>query len=253
MNNRYLNINARLAEELLRRGLGEEFRVLLALKGVADGSGSYFQMTSQVLDSLRGLCGWKCRRTPKKKIERLVKIGWVGKDSGGTYYIRSFDVIKNQFDITSSAVHQVSVPWICESKSRAKSALFSIALGKIIADRQHALVRKNAAHVSTGGWQAGFDLQDGESYSPDTLSTSFLGRRLGVSKATIHRWKHQAIEDGLIERTKRRFKFSGTTNPSPIRSAFPEEAHRTYLFFDSGEVAIQLTDSLDVGLKYKSV
>jgi hypothetical protein len=253
MQNRYLNINARVAEEVLRRDLAEEFRTLLALKAVADGGGAYFELDSGLLDSLRGLCGWRCRRTPKRKIQRLLEIGWVGLDSEETFYVRSFEYIKNDLDVSCSTVHQVSVPWAVESKSRFKAAVFSIALGKIIANRQYALVRKDAAHVSTGRWQADFSPGRGESFSPDTLSTSFLAHRLSVSKTTIHRWKHRAIKEGLLEREKRRFKFPETTQAKAIRSAFPEQAYRTHLFYDAGSVAIQLTDKLDVDLKYKSV
>lgn len=254
MKNRYLNINARLAETVLRRGLGEEFRTFIALKAVASGNGAYFENGKQIHDKLRGLCGWKCRRTPKRKIQRLLEIGWIRKKGESSYYVNSFQYLLNQYNITSKAAHSLSVEWFCESKGRARATLFSVATGKIIADRKHALVRKNAAHTSTGTcWKASFDPATGETFSPDALSTSFLANRFGVSKATIHRWKHRAIEEQLIGRTKRRFQFSGVTDVKAIQAAFPEHAHRTYLFFDSGSVAIQLTDRIDVNLKYKSV
>jgi hypothetical protein len=253
MKNRYLNINAALASEVLRRGVADEFRTLLALKGVAKGGGAYFEVTPKLLNKLRGLCGWRCQRTPKRKIRKLLQMGWVGRDSSGTLYVRSFSYLLNQFDVRSSAVHKLSVPWICESKQKVKAALFSIATGKIIANRQYALVRKNSAHTSTGTcWKASFDPAAGETFSPDALSVSFLAKRFEVSKATVHRWKHRAIDEGLIEREKRRFEFSGVTDVKAIRSAFPEHSHRTYLFFDSGSVAVQLTDKLSSTLQYKS-
>lgn len=251
MNNRYLNINARLAEEVLRQGLADEFRVLLALKCVAGGNGAYFEVTPQLKDSLRELCGWKTRRTAGRKIEKLLELGWLGT-GGDRFYVRSFSYLLNRYDIESSTVHQIGAPFCVKSKRKMKAVLFSIALGKIIANRRFALVRKNATHTSTGSARHSYKPGHGETYSPNDLSVSFLASRFGRSKATIHRWKHAAMEERLLERKKRSFEFPGIQQTDPIRSAFPDDAHRIYLSFDRGCVVVQLTDRLDVELKYKS-
>jgi len=251
MNNRYLNINTRLAEEVLRQGLADEFRVLLALKCVADGNGAYFEVTPDLKDSLRGLCGWKTRRTAERKIRRLFELGWLGTD-GDRLYVRSFSYLLNQVGVESSTVHQIGVPFCVESKRKMKAVLFSVSVGKIIANRQFALVRKNATHTSTGSARHFYKPGHGETHSPNDLSVSFLAGRFDRSKATIHRWKHAAMEEGLLEREKRKFEFPGIQQTDPIQSAFPEDAYRTYLSLDRGCVVVQLTDRLDVGLKYKS-
>ena len=250
MKNRYLNINAGLAEEVLRRGLADEFRVLLSLKAVAQGNGAYFRRTSSLKRKLRGLCGWKCERTADRKIKRLKSLGWVGVDEEGRHYVRSFSCLLNEMGVKTDTVHSICVPFCVESKRKMKAVLFSIALGKIIANRQFALVRQNATHISTG--RHSYNPGDGERHGPSDLSVSFLAERFGRSKATIHRWKHAAMKQGLMKRKKRSFEFPGTKNVSAVQAAFPKEAYRISLSFEKSCVAVQLTDKLAVGLKYKS-
>lgn len=251
-NNSLLNVNARLAEEVLIGGREEEFRVLLALKRVAGGNGAYFWPTTELKKKLCGICGWRSVRTATRKIKRLRQIGWVGTDDKGRHYVRSFSCLLNEYDVKSDSVHQLSVEFCVKSKQRMKATLFSVALGKIIANRHFALVRQNATHVSTGRGSYSYKPGQGERHSPSDISVSFLANRFGKAKATIHRWKHLAMKLGMIERSKRHFTFPGTTDVKAIRSAFPEDAHRTYLSSDKGCVAIQLTDELGVELKYKS-
>lgn len=251
MQNRYLNINARLAEEILKKSLSDEFRVLLALKGVASGNGAYFRPTAELKRKLRGLCGWKTERTAKRKIQRLEEMGWLGRDEDDRLYVRSFSWLLNQMDVRSDTVHQISVPFCVESKRKMKAVLFSIATGKIVANRRFALVRQNAPHTSTRTARHSYAPGDGETHGPSDLSVSFLAERFDVCKATAHRWKWAAIEEGLMERTKREFVFGGGS-VSALKKAFPDDAHRIRPSREDGRAAVQLTDQLEVPLKYKS-
>lgn len=251
MQNQLLNINAKVAGEVLHKDLADQFRTLLALKAVAKADGAYFIPDSELKERVANLCDWKSKRTVTRRIEGLRELGWIGTDENGVYYIRSFDYIRRDLDVKSKTVHKINVGFCVVDKLFFRAVLFSIFLGKIVANRRFALARNTSRAYQRAG-SHGFNPGSGETFSPNAISVSFLANRLEKSKATIHRWKKKALDADLMSREKGKFEFKGETNLSRIRKAFPENAYRTYLSYESGCVCVQLADEVEVNLKYKT-
>jgi len=250
LQNQSLNINAKVAGEVLRRGLADQFRTLLVLKTVAEGNGAYFKLTPDLKKKIAKVRDCSTR-TVNREVQRLRNLGWVGKDKNGTCYIRSFDFIRRSLGVKSKTVHRINV-WFCVGDGQFfRAVLFSIFLGKIVANRRFALVRKTSRTYQQAG-SHGYNPGLGEQFSPNAISVSFLANKLQKSKATIHRWKMKALEAEIIDREKGKYEFKGETNLSRIQRAFPKDSHRTYLSHESGCVCVRLTDEIDVNLSYKT-
>lgn len=245
-----LNINAKVAGEVLRRDLADQFRTLLVLKTVAKGNGAYFVPEKNLQEKIARIRDCSTR-TVRRELQRLRDLGWIGVDENGVHYIRSFDFIRRDLGVKSRTIHKINV-WFCAGNGLFfRAVLLSIFLGKIVANRRFALVRNTSRTHQRAGPHS-YDPGNGEQFSPDTISVSFLANRLQKSKATIHRWKTKALEADLIDREKGKYEFENETNVSRIKRAFPENAYRTYLSYESGCVCVRLADEINVKLKYKN-
>lgn len=250
--NKAMNVNVSLAEKILQSGEREAFRVYLAAKTIAAGNGAWFRRRDEEFrKELMSALDIRSGRTLDKKIDRLLELGWFYKCRNNVIRIWSFSTLKDDFDVESSLCHLARIRYITSSKKRFRATLLSIVVGAVVGQRRHSLVRK-ATHIKGAAKRPSYTPGKGEKYSPESLSVSFLGKRLNKSKATIHRWKRLACRLGLLSRVKQEYLFEGCSNPKAIKNAFPEDAYRIQMSHKEGCVKIQMADRLASPLKYKT-
>lgn len=248
--NLVMNLNASLVERVLRSGEREALRVYLVAKTVAAGSGAWFRRDDpEFREKMKSALGISTDRTLDKKINKLLDLGWFYK-CRKAIRIWNFGTLKDEFGVESNLCHLLRVRYVAQSKERFRATLLSIVVGKTVGQRRHSLVR-NATHIEGASRRPKFDPRTGESYSPESLSLSFLAKRLGKSKATLHRWKRLANEFGLLSRLKNEYLFEGCKNKEAIQAAFPEQAYRVQYSSKKGCVKIQMADQLSSPLQFK--
>lgn len=202
---------------------------------------------------LAKVCGIKTRKTLDKKISQLLGLGWFRRatDDDKRIHIWNFGTLQDHFGVESTLVHNARVDHVVSSKKRFRATIFAILVGAYVGQRKYGLVR-NATHITGATQHPKYVPGKGEKFSPESLSVSFLGRRLDKSKATIHRRKKEAMELGLMSRLKHEHKFSSTADVQALRHAFPDDAYRIQISKKDGCAKIQLSDQLSTPLRYKT-
>jgi len=244
LNNPNLNINVKLAEFVLRNNLSREFLLFIHLKSLCDG---YISITSREREYLKGKMGWTCNRSLKRNLDRLEELDWIYySERCSAWKINGWKHLLNKYDITPSTVRQLAVKNLTGVKE-AKAHLFSMVVAKRANQRKWYVRKTSRAHKDHS-----FDLLEGESFSPLTLSVSFLATIFDSCKSEIHRMKKLAEKFCRISFISRTHDTSvSLSGLRGLKRTFPEYAHRMRCDLEKDRVLVQLTDTVKHDIKFK--
>jgi hypothetical protein len=244
LNNPHLNINVKLAEFVLRNNLSREFLLFIHLKSLCDG---YISITSREREYLKGKMGWTCNRSLSRNLSRLEELDWIYySERCSAWKINGWKHLLNKYNITSSTVRQFAVRNI-ENVKEAKAHLFSMVVAKRANQRKWYVRKTSRAHKGHS-----FDLLEGESFSPLTLSVSFLAEVLDSCKSEVHRMKKLAERFCRISFISRKHDTNvSLSGLRDLKKTFPDYAHRMRCDIENDRVLIQLTDTVKHNIKFK--
>lgn len=263
-----MKLSSGLAAALLSQKQANLFRTWLVAKSLAKGNGAYFDKVSRIAGEVATQTS-QTRRTIFKHVSKLVELGWLGKD-GDTYYVRKLTFVEKKLGVKErGGRHTVCVEYLASNLDMFKAYLFSLIVSVKIRKRLRSQVRYTCR--TDRRRSRGYELVDEngnivmrEHFNARTMSCSFLSEAIGISEASVSRYKNAAIGFGFLKRKKHRYELSvfgwlrgkmreirkaKSSEVNEVRRAMPEEAHRIQAPAKLDCVVLVLTDELSSTLE----
>lgn len=256
------SIPVELCSEALSKNLHKELKFAVVLKHI-DPDGSFEKKSANIKHAC-DLMGLRSKRSFYNYLDNLIRLGWANV-CDGVIYVRSWKRMSERIDINLTK-HKAKLS-VKQDIRTFDEFLFSAKLCLELRSRKRRVARQKGRVIQAldtaplwnlRGWKhcpdkrgyayrkarQSFDLEGGESYSPENMSLSFISEMMGITKMRAHRLKKRSLHAGYIGFQQ---NYRDLAAPALLLERFkqdhPEFACRAHRSPNGSNIRIRLTDS----------
>jgi len=171
---------------VISNSLEKPFKLYLLLKSMCNGQ---IKLSEQYFESIAVLLDYKCKKSVKNNLTKLISLNWVGYNKISEYYfIRGFDYIRKQNDFKRRTAIYIELGQI----NHLQEILLAGLITKLIKNRIRGIV-KDVDCKGIRSNQASKNIPD---YFP--ISASYIAKILNISINKAFRLKRSAAVLKLI-------------------------------------------------------
>lgn len=190
-----LNIPVDIAPVLFKNNLRKPFQVFCALKLLGY---SRISDLKGALSKCEPVVGYKYR-TIKKHFNALLKLGWIGSDGYGNYWLRKMNYLRCRYRSDNKRMISITLGEVKKIDEIITSAFLANATQNQETLRWIYRNKKNKSQVSIIKDDAGQRDEFLSSINYSGMSSNTIGKKLGTSRSTAKRILQRANQAGYIK------------------------------------------------------
>lgn len=254
------SIPVELCSEALSKNLHRELKFAVVLKHL-DPDGKFEKKSDNIREAC-DLMGLRSKRSFYNHLNNLIRLGWANV-CDGVIYVRSWKRMSDRIGIHLTK-HKAKL-YVKRDLKTFDEFLFSAKLCLELRSRKRRVARSKGRVLQAldtapdlRGWKhcpdkrgfaykiarQSFGLRDGETFSPENMSLTFIAEMMGITKMRAHRLKKRSHDAGYLNYEK---NFRDLAAPALLLERFkkdhPEFACRAHRSPNGSNIRIRLTDS----------